>query len=101
MQLISQNWTINNNVIVGKGSGETLIDVKETPGDNFIDTLTSNNNIWYNAQDANVFKANGTHDFNGWKSITGQDGSSVFGDPQTNNMTEKQRELLDLCMDQN
>lgn len=98
LQLKSKNWTINNNVIVGVDSDEALIDVKDSSADGFIDTLTSNKNIWYNAQNASVFEANGTHDFNGWKSITGQDGNSVFVDPQTSNMTNKQRELLESCM---
>ncbi|MEQ9619015.1 MAG: right-handed parallel beta-helix repeat-containing protein [Deltaproteobacteria bacterium] len=100
MHLRSKNWTMSNNVILGSNSGQTLIDVKESPADIFIDTINSDNNIWYNAENANVFKANGTHDFNGWKSITGQDTNSVFGDPDTSNMTDKQNNLLDTCMNQ-
>jgi len=98
--LLTKNWVVENNVIQGVNSSQDLLDVKDTPADSFVDTVVSNNNVWYNADNADVFVANGRHNFNGWKSITGQDSDSVFQDPDSASLNAQQRELLNICLDE-
>ncbi|MEW6144665.1 MAG: right-handed parallel beta-helix repeat-containing protein [Thermodesulfobacteriota bacterium] len=97
MNLYTRNWTVVYNVIMGKKGAQSLIDVKESPADRFISSLTSNKNIWYNAFNLAVFKADGTFDFTKWKSVTGQDSGSVFRDPSVVSMSAEQKGLLNLC----
>lgn len=97
MNLYTRNWTIVYNVLMGKEGDQSLIDVKESPADRFIDSLTSNKNIWYNPANRFVFKADGTLDFTRWKSVTGQDANSVFSDPNNVTMSAEQKGLLNLC----
>jgi hypothetical protein len=97
MNIYTRNWTIVYNVLMGKEGSQSLVDVKESPADRFIKNLTSNKNIWYNALNRLVFKADGTFDFAGWKSKTKQDSSSFFRNPSTVGLSPEQKGLLDLC----
>lgn len=97
MNLFTRNWTIVYNVLMGQQGAQSLIDVKESPADRYIESLTSNKNIWYNPFNRAVFKANGAFDFSRWKFITGQDANSIFSDPSTRSLSPEQRGLLDLC----
>lgn len=95
--LYTRNWTIVYNVLMGKQGNQSLIDVKESPAGRFIDSLTSNKNVWYNPVNRSVFKADGTLDFARWKSVTGQDANSTFSNPSNVSMSAEQKGLLNLC----
>lgn len=99
--LFAKNWTIQGNIIAGTTSQHFLMNVTDSPADGFINTLTANNNIYWNPVLIKGFRANGDSDFNGWRSRTGQESKSVFTDPTKASLTSKQKELLDVCMSQN
>jgi len=99
--LFAKNWTIQGNIIAGTTSQHFLMKVVDSPADGFINTLTANNNIYWNPVLIKGFRANGDSDFNGWRSKTGQESKSVFTDPTKASLTSKQKELLDVCMSQN
>jgi len=80
----SQNWTLNNNTIVGVGSLQDLFYSYQTGSvwNLFQSTFSSNNNTWWNASNANVFHpAAGVYDFSKWQSYMGQDVNSTFSNP--------------------
>lgn len=86
MNLKTELWTIRNNVIMGKNSSQKLIDIRADLEDAFLANLISDNNIWYNPYDSNVFsRVGGTvlTNLSGWQSLTTQDFNSVFANPQT------------------
>jgi chitodextrinase len=97
--LHAKNWTVRGNIIAGTTSKQLLMYVTDSPADLFLNTLTANNNIYWNPF-IGGFRADGDINFNGWKIRTGEDSNSVFADPETTNITAKQRELLDICMNQ-
>jgi len=78
-----------------------LIEVKDNLKDPFINTLFSNNNIWYNYENTLVFDiSNFIINFDGWKQSTQQDQQSVFSDP-IESMSLDQMSLFKLCTDNN
>lgn len=97
--LYAKNWTIRGNIIAGTSSGQRLMYVTDSPADLFINSLTANDNIYWNPV-IGGFRADGDMNFSGWKVRTGEDGNSIFANPTTTNMTLKQRELLEICMNQ-
>jgi chitodextrinase len=98
--LFAQKWTIQGNIIGGTTSKHFLINVEDSPADQFLNTLTANNNIYWNPVIVKAFRADGDTDFNGWKAKTRQENNSVFADPGTAKITDKQREHLEICMNQ-
>lgn len=95
--LYAKNWTIRGNVIAGTSSKQLLMYVTDSPADLFLNSLTANDNIYWNPE-IGGFRADGDTNFNGWKIRTGEDSNSVFMDPTTVNLTAKQRELWGICM---
>lgn len=90
---INKNWTFNKNVIVGTTSGKPALDNTLPAGDfnSFTGTLTSNNNIWYNATTNQLFQVvNGVKQtMPTWRNVTGEDMQSLevspaFADPANN-----------------
>jgi parallel beta-helix repeat protein len=85
-QLKSERWTFKNNTIVGLDSGPLVFKTTLSPASwkHFVDTLTSDGNVWFNPNRANVFQVAGALllDYKAWSSTTGRDVSSIFADPQ-------------------
>lgn len=94
--LYMQNWTINGNII-GGSSTEPVMYIVDSPADRFLDTLTANNNLYWNPTETTIFRANGESDLNGWRSKTGQEKNSVFANPDTSNLNERQKQLWEIC----
>jgi chitodextrinase len=97
--LYARNWTIRGNIIAGSSSGQLLMYVTDSPADLFLNSLTANDNIYWNPV-IGGFRADGDMNFSGWKIRTGEDGNSTFANPATTNMTVKQRELMEICTNQ-
>jgi hypothetical protein len=86
--LITQNFSFNNNVVVGTGTQQVFKDGSLGGNDwnSFAATLRSDHNTWWSASDSTPFvvpaPAAGTQDtLSQWQSLTGQDGASVFASP--------------------
>jgi len=97
--LYAKNWTIRGNIIAGTSSNQLLMYVTDSPADLFLNSLSANDNIYWNPV-IGGFRADGDTNFSGWKIRTGEDGNSKFADPTTTNMTVKQRELMEICTNQ-
>jgi hypothetical protein len=93
IMLLSGEWTLQDNDIVGKDASQLLLEINLGGADSqawttFVDSLTSEENVWYNPASHNVFKVFGWSiqekqvDFTEWQAITGQDLDSVFANPQ-------------------
>jgi uncharacterized protein (TIGR03437 family) len=84
---ITQNFSFNNNVVVGTGTQAVLKHVLGgSDWNSFATTLGSNNNTWWNADNSSPFvvpvPATGTTaTLAQWQSLTGQDNASVFAAP--------------------
>jgi hypothetical protein len=84
---ITQNFSFNNNVVVGTGT-QTVINHQLGGSDwnSFATTLGSNNSTWWNASNSTPFVVpvpnTGTQStLAQWQSLTGQDAASVFAAP--------------------
>src|SRR5262249_30447982 len=93
MTLLSEQWAIRDNDIVGKTASQLLLEVNlggasAQPWTRFKNSLTAGKNLWYNSAIPNAFRVYGWSaevknvDFSGWKSISGKDSDSVFTPPQ-------------------
>jgi hypothetical protein len=85
LTLWGEDMTFVGNTLVGYSSTQLLFEspLSGTAWNRFEDSLTSNNNRWFNASNAKVFRlsSNKKLDLKGWQSQTGQDGKSTFADP--------------------
>jgi hypothetical protein len=89
--LITKNFSFNNNVIVAAGTQPVFKDGSLGGSDwnSFATTLRSNNNTWWNASNSIPFVLpvpnSGTQDtLASWQSKTGQGNASVFAAPAAN-----------------
>jgi hypothetical protein len=91
---ITQRWSLAKNTIVGADSGQLLFGTYQSSPESssmFFETLTSDNNTWYNPSNEKVFQVDPggpghqPRDLNisQWRSATGQDKNSTFGSPAT------------------
>ncbi|MGI9534754.1 MAG: right-handed parallel beta-helix repeat-containing protein [Thermodesulfobacteriota bacterium] len=96
--LDSIGWIIEDNVIVGSGNDQLLIE--RIGSNNFLENFVSDGNIWINSADE-VFKASRSKitDFDGWKSETEQDQDSVFENSMPT-LSNKHNELLNICLEE-
>jgi Right handed beta helix region len=89
---IAQRWSLSENTIVGGDAGQLLFGTYQSSPESsslFFQTLTSDNNTWYNSSNENVFEidpggaGHEPRDMNisQWRSATGQDKDSTFGVP--------------------
>lgn len=89
---ITEQFTHTGNVIESLGSSQQVFHDSYLGGSDWSDfqtTLTSNNNTWWNQSDTTAFTVpspkSGTIDsFTGWRSLTGQDLSSLWQTPGSN-----------------
>jgi hypothetical protein len=83
--LRSDHWQIADSVIESQSQGQPLIATTLAPATwkNFVDTLTANNNVWYNPDSpAALQMAGGTRvDLGQWQQLSGQDRNSRFVNP--------------------
>jgi hypothetical protein len=95
---VSQQWSFHGNTVVGTDVGQILFKTYQNSSENsqlFIRTMSSNNNVWYNAATTTGFQidrgGHGHHpenvDFVRWRSETGQDENSKFEPPATDPAT--------------
>ncbi len=81
--LVSDHWNLQHDVIVGSGA-ESLIATTLAPEfwKDFVDTLTSHDNLWFNPDRSDVFRMAGGErlNFAGWQSRS-RDQGSIFEDP--------------------
>jgi parallel beta-helix repeat protein len=86
LQLKSERWTLKNNTIVGLDSGPFVLKTTLSPAswEHFVATLTSDSNLWFNANRSDVFQVAGAIllDLKAWRSTTSRDLGSIFADPQ-------------------
>ena len=76
-----ENWTLRSNVIVCASAEQRLFNGHAW--DFFLDTLSSDRNLWYRPGDGEPFTLSGVDiSFEEWLAITGQDLSSTFADPR-------------------
>ena len=83
--LTPENWTLRNNAIVGGNASQlvVLLRLASSLWPRFVNSLTSNNNVWFNPGKTTVFNTQGTpSDLPGWRTTTGQDANSLFTDPR-------------------
>lgn len=85
MALLARNGTWLHNAIVGTDASQLLVGTTLSFAlwNHFVDSLTSNRNLWFNAQNINVFQLpGGTQvNFRTWRLMNGQDYTSRFADP--------------------
>lgn len=78
----TKNLKLENNVIIGVGSNQYVFStyLGGTDWSNFIYSLTSNNNHWYDSAKTSAFSVAGGHSttLSGWRSLSRQDSSSVW-----------------------
>jgi hypothetical protein len=83
--LRSDHWQIAHSVIESQSRGQPLIATTLAPATwkNFIDTLTANDNVWYNPDSpAALQMAGGLRvDLGHWQQLSSQDRNSKFVDP--------------------
>jgi hypothetical protein len=88
--LMTQNWTMRNNTIVGLSANQLVLRTTVSPPvwDTFVQSLTSFWNLWYNSATNAAFLApNATFmDFETWKASTGRDQTSWFFNPASFNV---------------
>jgi hypothetical protein len=86
LMLESDQWKIARNVIVSTGGGSALLSttLSKPVWNTFVDSLSSRNNVWYNASNPNSLRmAGGTSlSLPQWQQQFGQDKDSVFADPR-------------------
>jgi hypothetical protein len=81
LKLSSQHWIINGNTIVGANSQQLGFAGNLSSGkwNEFVTTLNSDNNRWFNAANKSFFQPPGrvATDLGGWRAATGQDARSI------------------------
>ena len=88
---VAQKWSFFRNTIAGIDASQFLFAIHQS-STVFFNTLSSDNNTWYNAATANAFQFDTdghswSGDFSHWRSVTNQDFKSTFGAPQTDPAT--------------
>lgn len=89
---IAQRWSLSQNTVVGADGGQLLFGTYQSSPESsslFFQTLTSNNNTWYNPSNEKVFEidpggaGHKPRDMNisQWRSASGQDKDSAFVPP--------------------
>jgi hypothetical protein len=91
LTLYTEHLTMTDNTIEGDGSQPVFSDgyIGGSDWTNFVDTLTSNDNTWWNSANQYAFTVPVPADWTGknlpgWRSLTGKDADSVFEAPSTN-----------------
>ena len=83
--LLAEQAVWKNNAVVGTDTRQLLVSTTLSPAlwGLFVNTLTSDGNLWFHPQNANAFQIAGGYrlDFKAWQATTGQDGNSIFADP--------------------
>ena len=75
-----ENWTLQGNVI-SASEGQQLFSTKEW--NNFLATLSSDNNIWYSHTASKSLKiGDSAYSLSEWQSVTGQDTNSAWHQQQ-------------------
>lgn len=78
----TKNIKLQNNSIIAVGSSEYVFNtyLSGTDWSQYIYNLSSNSNHWYNSSNSSAFALPGGKHTNlsGWRSLSGQDGSSVW-----------------------
>jgi hypothetical protein len=71
-------WNITDSVFSGLATTQLEVHLVNNLT-NFLTTLTSDGNFWYNSATSNMFKVVSTsYDLSGWRTLTGQDKHSAF-----------------------
>ena len=89
-QVVNQNFTLTNNIIEADSGQDLISDVLGDPDwSNFVNTLSSSHNRWWNASSTANFVVPvpipGTSDiFSTWQQTTGQDMNSLWAAPSGN-----------------
>ena len=86
--LVTQNFTNTDNTIASSGTNQVFLDSYLGGSDwtSFQNTLTSDNNVWWNSSNGSAFTVPTPHPgtsapLSGWKSTTGQDSGSIWNAP--------------------
>lgn len=78
----TKNMKLQNNSIIAIGSGQYVFNTYLSGNDwsQYINNLTSNSNHWYNSSNSSAFglPSGKRTNLSGWRSLSGQDGSSVW-----------------------
>ena len=84
----TKNMKLENNSIIGVGSNQFVFNTYLSGADwsNFIYSLTSNSNHWYDSAKTAAFSTPGGHTttLTGWRGLSGQDRSSVWASATAN-----------------
>jgi hypothetical protein len=92
-KLVTRNFTNTSNTIQGNGSTQQVFKdsyLSDSDWTSFQSTLTSSNNIWWNASNSSTPfvvptpRTGTSEDFSGWKSDTSTDFTSSFKAPSSN-----------------
>jgi hypothetical protein len=76
-------WTLKDNIIVGKDSKQLLFELDSIGSMPFVKTLIQEGNLWYNSESTRVFKLLGKDaEFAEWQHLMGRDSKSSFADPR-------------------
>ena len=76
-------WSLLRNVFVSRGERQKCLGIAYSDPDLFVGTLSSDGNVWYDAETPRVISLAGVNmDLAEWQAITGRDETSVFADPR-------------------
>jgi hypothetical protein len=81
--LQSGEWTLKDNIIVGRDSKQLLFELDSIGSMPFVKTLIQEGNLWHNSESTRVFKLRGKDaEFAEWQDLMGRDSKSSFADPR-------------------
>ncbi len=84
--LVSERWTLRQNIIVGTDAAPRLVQIGNSVGANknlFLSTLVSDENAWFSPKESEAFNVNQkAENFSAWQTGSKQDATSRFVDPQ-------------------
>lgn len=83
---VAQKWSFSRNTIAGVDASQFLFAIHQS-STVFFNTLSSDNNTWYNTATANAFQFDSdgrslSGDLPHWRSVTNQDSRSTFAVPR-------------------